>query len=257
MPKPLRLEQEKPKKLYNQLVKGGLALLQSLPTIHATESEILDFKLSKNQGLPLDFDDKVNISKSISGFANSGGGVLVWGVYCAEDEQKIDRVIDLRPIENIRAFETAVINASSQLVEPRLQKIRYHIIPTDEFSGYLVMLIPDSKEFLIQSITKKGKGFYERVGTSFSEVSDERLIEKSQRAYLTKQKVTSMRVAGITVILVMTYIFGFFFGCITSMKAYYDSMNDYNDSTKYFQVLSTPNGSCIYHEIRRHITEDD
>ncbi len=250
MPKPLLLETEKPQKLYSQLQKGGLALIQSLKSIQATESEILDFKLSKNQGLPLDFDDKVNISKSISGFANSGGGVLVWGVYCAEDELKIDRVIDLRPIENIRAFETAVINASSQLVEPRLQKIRYHIISKDEFSGYLVMLIPDSKEFLVQSITKKGKGFYERVGTSFSEVSDERLIEKSQRAYQIKQKTTSMRIAGATVVLVLTYIFGFFFGCLTNIETY-------KDNTKYFQVLSTPNGSCIYHEIRHHIADDD
>ncbi|MBK7841845.1 MAG: hypothetical protein IPJ49_30040 [Candidatus Obscuribacter sp.] len=69
MSKPLLLESEKPQKLYSQLQKGGLALIQSLKSIQATESEILDFKLAKNQGLPLDFDDQVNISKSISGFA--------------------------------------------------------------------------------------------------------------------------------------------------------------------------------------------
>lgn len=182
MSKPLVLETENPKKLYSQLHKGGLELIQSLKNIQATESEILDFKLAKNNGIPLEFEDRVNLSKSISGFANSQGGVLVWGVYCNENDQKIDCVIDLKPIANLKAFASALTNATTQVVTPPVREIRHHLIFQDHESGYLVMLIPKSKD-VIQSITKKGKGFYERIGSSFIEMSDDRLTFLAQASF--------------------------------------------------------------------------
>lgn len=178
----VRLESKKPKALYKQLLRGDLELLQQLAEINATESEILDFKLATNQGLPLEIEDKVNLSKSISGFANSGGGVLVWGVYCNENHAKADCVQELRPIAKLMGFRSSIIAASVQLVNPPVKGIDTELIFDGLDRGYLLMLIPNSSE-LVQSITKKGKGFYERVGTSFLEMADERLAAKAQASY--------------------------------------------------------------------------
>lgn len=231
MPKPLLLESEKPQKLYSQLQKGGLALIQSLKSIQATESEILDFKLAKNNGIPLEFEDRVNLSKSISGFANSHGGVLVWGVYCNENDQKIDCVIDLKPIANLRAFASSLTNATSQVVTPPVREIRHHLIFEDNESGYLVMLIPKSKD-VIQSITKKGKGFYERIGSSFIEMSDERLTFLAQASFRDTSFRFQFRGFAFVVMLItfsiMFSCFGFVFGFAHCTRQFEEKLKDYD-----------------------------
>lgn len=194
-----KLESRNSRRLYRQLEKGGLELLGRLRDTYETESEILDFKLAANCGLPLEIEDKVNLSKAISGFANSGGGVLVWGVYCNENANKADCVQDLRPIEQLMGFRSAVIAASVQLVTPPVRKIDTHMIFDGEDRGFLIMHVPNSPN-LVQSVTKKGKGFFERVGTSFLEMADDRLAEKAQASY-GKAAADRRLAAGLRVLL--------------------------------------------------------
>lgn len=207
------LDTKNSEKLYKQFKDGGIELLRSLKTSNTTESEILDFKLPKNGQAPLEVEDKANLAKAISGFANTHGGILVWGIYCFEDENGSDRVQDLRPICNLSAFKSGVHTVSSQLTSPAVQGIEFFCIFEDEAkeSGYLVMHIPKSAA-LVESLFKKCKGFYERAGTSFIEMADSRLVAKAKHVPLSKRLVPYMRAFGVYVVILLFFAIGFIVG---------------------------------------------
>lgn len=209
-----KLEVKNPKMLYGQIQRGGLKLLQGLAEARETESEILDFKLATNQGLPLEIEDKVNLSKAISGFANSGGGVLVWGVYCNDGADKADCVQELRPIEKLLGFRSAIVDASVQLVTPAVKRIETHLILDGADRGYLVMLIPENPH-LVQSITKKGKGFFERVGTSFLEIADDRLAARilagAKRSEKERRMMAMVYLMSFTIVATVSSLMTYFF----------------------------------------------
>jgi hypothetical protein len=59
----------------------ALAWIESAVTRLAEEGLYLDFKQKADKNRPsLDDDDKANLAKSISGFANTDGGLIIWGV---------------------------------------------------------------------------------------------------------------------------------------------------------------------------------
>lgn len=49
-------------------------------------------------------DDKKNISKTFSGFANSNGGIVVWGIKAKENRNKQDIATDKKPIKELTKF---------------------------------------------------------------------------------------------------------------------------------------------------------
>ena len=59
----------------------------------------LEFKtvVHPNYNLNNKEDDKKNISKTLSGFANSNGGIIIWGIKAKENEKKQDIATDKKP----------------------------------------------------------------------------------------------------------------------------------------------------------------
>jgi predicted HTH transcriptional regulator len=49
-------------------------------------------------------DDKRNLAKCLSGFANSSGGIIVWGVDARKNAQGIDCASAASEIASIRQF---------------------------------------------------------------------------------------------------------------------------------------------------------
>ena len=48
--------------------------------------------------------DKKNISEVISGFANSDGGIVIWGIKAKENEKKQDIAHQKKPIKELTKF---------------------------------------------------------------------------------------------------------------------------------------------------------
>jgi len=73
---------DRARELFKRLEAGGLAALERLPAEEEPESLFLDYKRSATAaGDPgLHRNDRENLSKALSGFANSEGGLLIWGV---------------------------------------------------------------------------------------------------------------------------------------------------------------------------------
>jgi predicted HTH transcriptional regulator len=68
----------------------------------------LEFKTARTTDLSY-ADDRKNFAKALSGFANSSGGLLVWGIAAAKNADQIDCATGAAEIAQIRLFVTALM----------------------------------------------------------------------------------------------------------------------------------------------------
>lgn len=123
-------------------------------------------KTDSSDGI-LSKDDAVNFAKAISGFANTEGGVLVFGLKARREEGGMDIVQGIESIRGIRLFESKLRENEALIVERPVSGIEYKIIYTDKMNdeGLLVVYIPDSFNTPHRSL--KDHKFYLRAGGNF------------------------------------------------------------------------------------------
>ena len=142
----------------DRLVKYCNQILGSIEHYH------VDFKeKSDRRDSNLSDDDKKNLAKAISGFANSGGGVLIWGI---EDEK-----IAQKSINDIEKFVGELLKLSSQVTDPGVKGIDGDWIPSESANeGFALIYIPES-ELPPHRVLLKYKDikdhYYFRSGSSF------------------------------------------------------------------------------------------
>jgi hypothetical protein len=106
----------------------------------AIERRHVDFKQKRDRReSKLADDDKKNLAKAVSGFANSGGGVLIWGIE--------DKSMSPKPIFDAQNFVSALLELAPQVTDPIVQDIDGDWIPSDdesEQSGFGIIFIPES-----------------------------------------------------------------------------------------------------------------
>lgn len=91
-------------------------------------------------------DDKKNFSAALSAFANSDGGVLVWGVETRHDSSGHDVVRALKPITDIGDFRSKLGQYLKDAVQPFVEGVVVEEIPgSTSNTGYLRCLIPSSE----------------------------------------------------------------------------------------------------------------
>lgn len=117
------------------------------------------------QGL-FDAGDKANFAKALSGFANSSGGVLIFGLEARKDKDEIDQIIALKPIKELRKFESALREHESRIVERIVAGVEYRRLPTGDDEGLLAVYVPESERPPHRS--QVDSKFYIRAGGVFS-----------------------------------------------------------------------------------------
>lgn len=96
-----------------------------------------DFKEKQDRRVSsLGESDKKNLAKAVSGFANSGGGVLIWGIK--------DEILDEKPIGDIQKFVSNLLSLASKTTEPFVPDIDGAWISNDGVTGYALIHIPES-----------------------------------------------------------------------------------------------------------------
>lgn len=117
--------------------------------------------------------DKRNLAKAISGFANSAGGVLIWGIE--------DKDVKPKPIKHAEQFLRNLLDLAPIATEPGVQGVDGHFIPADEDdndAGFALLFVPESdvgphrvilKDKVIQD------HYYFRSGSSFLKASHSQL----------------------------------------------------------------------------------
>jgi len=117
-----------------RLVEYCTQVLGAIERMHVDFKQKHDRRDSK-----LADDDKKNLAKAVSGFANSGGGVLIWGIE--------DKTMSSKPVTYVQHFVASLLELAPQVTDPIVLDIDGDWIPSDAKSGqegFGVIFIPES-----------------------------------------------------------------------------------------------------------------
>lgn len=153
---------------FEQVKTDGLPFLKALinsdpPTL---ETDWLDFK----GGEKLDEKNVKRIwSEALSGFANTEGGVLVWGIDARKNpDTGVDSASRLSLVKNSEVFVSRLKELHSQSTDPPISGVDFwsaHDDPSSD-SGVVVCYVPESK-FKPHRAEAAERNYYIRAGDSF------------------------------------------------------------------------------------------
>lgn len=132
------------------------------------EGQTLDCKEKSNPiRMGLDHDDKKNFAKELCAFANTDGGLVIWGL-SARAIGGVDRIQAIVPVSGLDRFESNLRTIQPQLTEPPVPGVELVQIPVDgtgaEKRGMVAIWVPPSNLTLHRST--QDRRFYSRSGTS-------------------------------------------------------------------------------------------
>jgi hypothetical protein len=159
------------RELFHQFKSRKLRLIYAARNEKWEESPVLDFKNASKQKGPMETDDRKYLAEALSGFANSDGGVLVWGVDCRRVLDEADVVQELRPIANLKRFLSDLNTYTPQAVSPAVIGVEHQMIADPDAgtdAGYVVTYVPRAETGLHMAIAKGDQFcYFFRSGTAF------------------------------------------------------------------------------------------
>lgn len=117
----------------------------------------------------LDKDDKKNYAKALSGFSNSVGGVLIWGIEARKlMPDSPDVATNERPISHLKKFLTDLNSLVSESIIPLNNKVENLMVtlPGEVDKGFIVTYIPESPSPPVRAMLSLNL-YFTRVGDSF------------------------------------------------------------------------------------------
>ena len=164
------------RRLFDEFVAGGEALLEQAKTDQREETLYLDFKQGGERNKQtqtgsgkMSPDDRNNLAKAISGFANSEGGVVIWGVDCREGKGDDPDVVQaLVPILNVRRFLTDLQSCTNTVVSGAQGVLHKHLdSAANPGSGYVITYVPAGEGAPVMALAKDMNCYWYRSGSSF------------------------------------------------------------------------------------------
>ena len=108
-------------------------------------------------------------SEALSGFANTEGGVLVWGIDARKDSDTgVDRASDLSLVKNPEGFVSRLKELHSQSTDPPISGVDFWFAEDDTSPGFgfVACYVPESK-FKPHRAEAAERNYYIRAGDSF------------------------------------------------------------------------------------------
>ena len=141
-----------------------LAMIEDFVEQKQQENLHLDFKTLRRSAFAP--DDRKNLAKAVSGFANSDGGLVVWGIDARPDEEGIDAALEPKPIENVRLAYSRLESLTGESANPIVDGVEHRMIDQHDGAGFLVTYVPGSDS--LPHMAKLGEDrYYKRSGDSF------------------------------------------------------------------------------------------
>lgn len=157
--------------LFYTIQTGGITAIEQFIQERRSEELFLDFKRSADDGnlKNLHVNDLNNYGRAISGFGNSSGGVIVWGIDCSDLGDGSDVARGKRPIEDPKRFVSWLEKKTSGRTLPAHSEVIHHAIEIpNSTKGYVITLIPKSDFAPHQEINSKC--YLMRIGSNFEPV---------------------------------------------------------------------------------------
>ncbi len=132
--------------LWDRLNAEGWKVVEEWRDAPGEESEHLEFTVSRATGGKPDEAGRIKLAKALSGFANTEGGVLVFGVETTSRADKIDVVSGIRPVPKAEAFCGVVRGQLDDFVEPKVPGATCTWVPAPagDGSGIVAVYVPAS-----------------------------------------------------------------------------------------------------------------
>jgi hypothetical protein len=111
-------------------------------------------------------DDKKNFSKILSGFANSQGGIVIWGIKAKEIATGQDVAFEEKPISQLTKFLNTLNRLEGQSVIPKIEGVINSKIEISKDIGFVKTFVPAS-QIAPHMAHFAGKHYYKRSGDSF------------------------------------------------------------------------------------------
>lgn len=146
-----------------------LATLQDCVRERRQEDLHLDFKVLGG-GSDFDRDDRKNLAKSLSGFANSDGGLIVWGIDASKDKDGVDAAKAEAPIPHLRAAYSKLQSITGDAVSPIVEGIDHRPISALGETGFIITYVPASDSGPHMAGFGENR-YYKRSGDSFYQMA--------------------------------------------------------------------------------------
>lgn len=124
--------------------------------------------------------DKKNFSEVLSGFANSTGGIVIWGVKAKENSLRQDVAHDKAPINELTKFLNYLNKLEGQAVIPIITGVVHEKIDLGNDTGFIKTYIPPSDSAPHMGLYG-GKQYYKRSGDSFYQCEHYDIIDMFAR----------------------------------------------------------------------------
>ncbi|MFQ6119213.1 MAG: helix-turn-helix domain-containing protein [Methanosarcinales archaeon] len=159
-----------PEIIFARLKSDGYKVIQDMIEKGREENLFLDFKEKSNsKSQKISKEDKKNYAKALSGFSNSSGGVLIWGIKAKRKGKNLpDIAFEEKPIEYLKKFLTDLNSLVGEAIfplNPKIQNVAIHK-NGEENCGFIATYVPESELVPHRALLGLNK-YYMRVGESF------------------------------------------------------------------------------------------
>lgn len=155
--------------IIKKLKKDGYPALEDIVARKESEKYFVEFKTTEKDDYSgqrtLYSSDKNNFARAISGFGNSEGGIIIWGIDA--HGRSDDFAKSLKPIKGIDNFKALLESFVSLLTVPVHKTVESFVIKNSgkDSKGLVVTVIPKSDDRPFQNIGDYK--YYMRAGDSF------------------------------------------------------------------------------------------
>ena len=160
--------------MFGEFKSDGEVAIERFIAEQRSEELFIDYKKSADDGsgTKLHHTDRVHLAKAISGFGNSEGGIVVWGVTCQHDPVVGDVPTGIAPLGNPKRFVSWLEGAVSGCTLPPHVGVRHHAIEqASGGNGFVVTYIPQSPRAPHQCVIEPHRfRYYLRAGSNFDHV---------------------------------------------------------------------------------------
>ncbi|MEP7119947.1 MAG: ATP-binding protein [Byssovorax sp.] len=122
------------------------ALLEEWVRSKKEESLHLEFKTAQGQSGQPETQDIKNFAKALSGFANTEGGVLAFGIKTKKTDSGADCANELPGVPHCRSFAASLDELRMDRTDPPVVGVQVHVAPQpgSDQAGVVLVYVPES-----------------------------------------------------------------------------------------------------------------
>ena len=150
--------------LHDHFNSISLDTIREIVSLGREEDLHLDFKTVGDPSLTA--DDRRSLAVALSGFANSDGGIVVWGVDARTNVQGVDCAVGTKEIPNAPLCLSRLNELTGQCVSPLVDGVMHRSIISVGTAGFCLSLVPASQSGPHMAKAREDR-YFKRSGSSF------------------------------------------------------------------------------------------